>query len=143
MPLPLKLIVGAVALAAIFIVAAIVGGGGEKPDVEGAAPPVSGASQDEPAPSDDVEADELGYPAFATKNTTRVGGADPAANAAGAALAVFPATTEADRPPAVTFVDAGDWAGGIAASVLMAEPIGVAGPRLRRQAAPRTSAPKP
>ncbi|HEY5976507.1 MAG TPA: hypothetical protein VIT85_01515, partial [Solirubrobacterales bacterium] len=121
--LPLKLIGGAVALAAIFIVAAIVGGGGEKPDVEGAAPPVSGASQDEPAPSD-VEADELGYPAFATKNTTRVGGADPAANAAGTALAVYPGTTEDDRPPAVTFVDAGDWAGGIAASVLMAAPIG-------------------
>jgi hypothetical protein len=124
LPLPLKLIGGAVALAAIFIVAAIVGGGGQKPDVEGAAP-VSGVAHDEPEPAGDgVEVDELGYPAFATKNTTRVGGADPASNAAGAALAVFPASTAGDRPAAVTFVDADDWAGGLAAAVLMAEPIG-------------------
>jgi len=125
LPLPLKLVGGAVALAAIFIVAAIVGGGGQKPDVEGAAPPVGGVARDEPEPAaDDVEVDELGYPAFATKNTTRIGGADPASNAAAAALAVFPASTAADRPAAVTFVDADDWAGGLAAAVLMAEPIG-------------------
>ena len=36
--------------------------------------------------------DELGYPAFATANTTRVGGADPASNAAGVALATYPST---------------------------------------------------
>ena len=35
-----------------------------------------------PAPA---EAEDLGFPAFATKNTTRVGGSDPVANAAGVA----------------------------------------------------------
>ena len=68
-------------------------------------------------------AEQLGYPAFATGNTTRVGGSDPAANAAGVALAVFPSTTPAQRPAAVTLVGEEDWAGAIAASVLMAAPV--------------------
>ena len=59
-----------------------------------------------PAPE---EAEELGFPAFATKNTTRVAGADPVANAAGVALAVYPSTGDAPGPDAVTLVDAGDW----------------------------------
>ena len=42
--------------------------------------------------------EELGYPAFATNNTTRVGGSDPASNAAGVALAVFPSTTPGPAP---------------------------------------------
>jgi hypothetical protein len=67
--------------------------------------------------------EELGYPAFATSNTTRVGGSDPAANAAGIALAVFPSTTPSQRPAAVTLVGEDDWAGAIAASVLMAAPV--------------------
>ncbi len=33
---------------------------------------------------------DLGFPAFATRNTTRVAGADSVANAAGVALATFP-----------------------------------------------------
>lgn len=65
----------------------------------------------------------LGFPAFATKNTTRVGGADPTADAAGVALAVFSGTTTAQRPPAVALVDADDWTSGIAASVFMSAPI--------------------
>ena len=68
-------------------------------------------------------AETLGYPTFATNNTTRIGGSDPASIAAAAALAVFPSTTASQRPKAVTLVPAGDWAGAIAASVLMAEPV--------------------
>lgn len=68
-------------------------------------------------------AEELGYPSFATNNTTRVGGSDPASTAAAIALAVFPSTTTAQRPAAVTLVDEDDWQGAIAASVLMAAPI--------------------
>ena len=40
----------------------------------------------------------LGFPDFATKNTTRVGGADPITDAAGVALAVFPARTRRPAP---------------------------------------------
>ncbi len=65
----------------------------------------------------------LGFPVFATKNTTRVGGADPVADAAGVAQAVFPSRSEDTRPPAVVLVDQDDWRAGIAASQLMAPPL--------------------
>jgi hypothetical protein len=67
---------------------------------------------------------DLGFPAFATKNTTRVGGADAIANAAAVARAVYPATDPSTRPRAVALVDAEDWRGGIAAAALYADPIG-------------------
>src|SRR3954469_10287301 len=63
-------------------------------------------------------AGDLGFPAFATKNTTRVGGADPGAEAAGGARAVFPGPSVRTRPGAVALVDARDWRIGVAASVL-------------------------
>ena len=65
----------------------------------------------------------LGFPGFATKNTTRVGGADPTADAAGVALAVFSGGAAAQRPRAVALVDSDDWASAIAASVFMSPPI--------------------
>lgn len=68
-------------------------------------------------------AEELGFPAFATKNTTRVGGPDSAANAAGVALATFPSTGGVKGPDAVTLVNASDWPAGIAASVLISPPV--------------------
>jgi Cell wall binding domain 2 (CWB2) len=122
MPAALKAIAGLVLLAVVFIVAAIVGGGSaEKPAGDTPAPvlpsPPPGEAPAEPAPA------ELGYPAFATSNTTRVGGPDPAANAAGVALAVYPSVAEGQRPTAVVIVDAEDWQGGVAASVLMAPPL--------------------
>ena len=67
---------------------------------------------------------DLGFPAFATRNTTRVAGADSAANAAGVALATFPRGGVVKGPAAVTLVDDEDWAGGIAASSLVADPVG-------------------
>jgi hypothetical protein len=66
----------------------------------------------------------LGFPALATKNTTRVGGEDPIADAAGTATATYPGQTRGSRPRVVTLVDKDDWRGGIAASVLMARPLG-------------------
>src|SRR4029453_5663629 len=54
----------------------------------------------------------LGFPGFATKNTTRVGGADPTADAAGVALAVFSGRAAAQRPRAVARGEADDWAAG-------------------------------
>ncbi|MDX6699727.1 MAG: hypothetical protein QOE65_3124 [Solirubrobacteraceae bacterium] len=65
----------------------------------------------------------LGFPAFATKNTTRVGGGDPTADAAAVARAVYPATSATTRPSAVVLVDRRDWQGGVAAAVLMSPPV--------------------
>lgn len=70
------------------------------------------------------ETEELGFPAFATKNTTRVSGPDPIADAAGIALAVDPSVGGVAGPDAVTVVDAADWPAGIAAASLVAEPVG-------------------
>ena len=68
-------------------------------------------------------ATDLGFPGFATKNTTRVGGADSDANAAAVARAVFPARSTATRPAAVTVADGSDWRVALAASALMAPPV--------------------
>jgi hypothetical protein len=70
--------------------------------------------------TDTHAAQGLGFPALATKNTTRVGGADPVADAAAVAQAVFPA----GHPRAVTLVDSGDWRAGLAAAALFAQPVG-------------------
>jgi hypothetical protein len=65
----------------------------------------------------------IGFPVLATKNTTRVSGADPAADAAGVALAVFPSTVAGTHPTAVTIAPSDDWEAALASSVLMAAPI--------------------
>jgi hypothetical protein len=70
------------------------------------------------------EPEEIGFPAFATQSTTRIGGRDPIADAAGAALATYPSTGGVDGPAAVTMVDSSDWRGGLAAASLVATPIG-------------------
>ncbi len=85
------------------------------------APAPSVVVQQVPLPE---ETDDLGFPAFATKNTTRVAGPDPVANAAAVALAVDPSTGGVPGPDAVTLVDADDWPAGIAAASLVADPVG-------------------
>jgi hypothetical protein len=115
-----------VVLALVFIAAAVVWGtsGGEEGGSEAPAPapaPANKGGEETSSSSQTTEA--LGYPGFATNNTTRIGGSDPASNAAGAALAVFPSTTPDQRPDAVTLVGEEDWAGAIAAAVLMAPPV--------------------
>lgn len=116
-----KALIALVGLALAFIVAAIVWGGGEDDSGAPAPAPTTAESRSEDTASQSAEA--LGYPSFATNNTTRIGGSDPAANAAGAALAAFPSVTSEQRPDAVTVVNEEDWAGAIAAAVLMAEPV--------------------
>ena len=66
---------------------------------------------------------QLGFPAFATKNTTRVGGADPIADAAAVARAVFPGGAPGARPRAVVIADQRVWQGGLAAAVLVSAPL--------------------
>jgi hypothetical protein len=101
----------------VLALAACGGGGGDKGSATPKAPVVSQKSDERP------QGPPLGFPVVATKNTTRVPGADPVADAAGAALAAFPARTPETRPPAVILADAGDWRTGIAAAVLVGNPI--------------------
>ena len=126
-PAALKAIGGLVAVAVVFLVAAVLGGGGsnegrsESTPAPAQTPPAETA---EPAETPAAEAaEELGFPSFATNNTTRIGGSDPASTAAGVALAVFPSVTPTQRPAAVTFFDEGEWQAAVAAAVLMAEPV--------------------
>jgi hypothetical protein len=126
-PGALKAIAGLVLVALVFLVAAIVGGGGSNGTTDKPAPvpaPTSSArtSDEKQTPAAEA-AEELGYPSFATNNTTRVGGSDPATTAAAVALAVFPSTTSAQRPAAVALADEGEWQGALAAAVLMATPV--------------------
>lgn len=127
MPGALKGIALLVAFAIVFLVAAVLGGGGANERTSEPAPaPSAEAPPAKPeatrTPTAEAAA-ELGYPSFATNNTTRVGSSDPAEVAAAVSLAVFPAATPAQRPAAVAIVDDGDWQGAVAASVLMAEPV--------------------
>ncbi len=62
-------------------------------------------------------------PTVATKNTTRVAGSDPIADAAGVALAVYPSSFAGTHPSAVTIAPTDDWEAAIASAVLMASPI--------------------
>jgi hypothetical protein len=66
---------------------------------------------------------QLGFPAFATKNTTRVGGADPIADAAAVARAVYPGSAPGTHPRAVVLTDRADWQASLAAAVLMSAPL--------------------
>ncbi len=68
-------------------------------------------------------AQKIGFPAIATKNTTRVAGADPVADAAGVALAVYPSDGADTHPQAVTLAPTNDWQAALAAAVLAAPPI--------------------
>jgi hypothetical protein len=65
----------------------------------------------------------IAIPLLATKNTTRVPGADPIADAAGVALAVFPSAAPGTHPHAVVLAPTDDWEAALAASVLMASPV--------------------
>jgi hypothetical protein len=73
--------------------------------------------------SDTAKQTVLGFPALATKNTTRVGGRDPVADAAAVATAVYPSRSSSTRPAIVSLVNKDDWQSGIAASVLMSGPL--------------------
>ena len=82
-------------------------------------PPALGAKS-----SDEEAALKLGFPSAATSNTVRIGGDDAITDAAGAASAIFPATSDGTKPDAVVLVDKDDWPGAVAAGVLVGAPIG-------------------
>jgi hypothetical protein len=60
---------------------------------------------------------------LATKNTTRLGGSDPATDAAAVARAVYPGLTVSTRPQAVVLADEHDWPAALAASALASAPL--------------------
>jgi hypothetical protein len=99
------------------VAAALLAGCG-KDDDGGLGQPVTGVRG-----SEEQSEQGLGFPTFATKNTTRIPGADPIAGAAAVARAVYPAATGGTRPDAVTIAGQGDWRTGLAASVLVAPPL--------------------
>jgi hypothetical protein len=105
-------------LSALFLVIALVAAGCSTDD-EQERPPQLGVKAD-----DEQAAEKLGFPSTATRNTVRVGGSDAAADAAGVAGALYPATADSDRPTAVVLVEQDDWVTAIAASVLSGRPIG-------------------
>src|SRR5687768_15505453 len=104
-------------LSALFLVMALSAAGCSTGDDEVRPPQLGVEAEDEQA------AEKLGFPSTATRNTIRVGGGDAAADAAGVASALYPATGEADRPTAVVLVDQDDWATAVAAAVLTGRPI--------------------
>lgn len=94
------------------------GGGGAKLLQSHSTTATSGANGGTPS-----GAAPLGIPMTATKNTTRVPGADPIADAADVARAVFPSAAPGTHPTVVTLAPTNDWQAAIASSVLMAPPI--------------------
>jgi hypothetical protein len=111
---------GLTAFLLVLLVAGCGGGGGGDKGGQKQSQPVLGASGDEEQPENPAP---LGFPIFATKNTTRVAGADPIADAAAVARAVYPSRTEESSPRVVAIVDQADWRSAISAAQLMAPPL--------------------
>lgn len=105
-----------VLLAALVTGAAVLtgcGGDGDKPTSPFAAP--KGEAK--------VTAD-LGFPVVATRNTTRTATNDPDAAAAGIARAIYSGGAAETQARVVALVDRNDWRTALAATSLMATPIG-------------------
>jgi hypothetical protein len=116
---------GAIALVAALAVGVYLLASAGEDDVAAPAPEVVVREVAAPETAPEPErVEELGFPAFATKNTTRIASSTPIATTAAAALAVFPSTGGVPGPAAVSVVDAADWPAGIAAASLVAAPVG-------------------
>ncbi|MGH2904882.1 MAG: hypothetical protein ACRDK7_15070 [Solirubrobacteraceae bacterium] len=98
--------------AALFVCAALAGCGKSSPS----------PSSDSGAPLAPVST--AGAGGLATKNTTRLGGADPVIDAAAVARAVYPGLTAGSRPQAVVLVSNRDWTAALLASMLASAPLG-------------------
>ncbi len=110
-----RLPVSAIALGLAVLAGALLGGCGK-----GGAPvqTSSGGPQRTLAPITPE-----GAVSVATRNTTRVGGADVASDAAGVARTAYPGLTTATRPQTVVLVDEHNWPAALAASSLASAPL--------------------
>jgi hypothetical protein len=108
----------------VFILVAALGGCGGGDDQERLPPLVFEQPEQEGDEPGTGDAPPPTFPNTATTNTIRVAGRSSIENAAGVASAVYPAVDERTRPSAVTLVDAEDWQGGVAASVLASGALG-------------------
>ncbi|MGH2922548.1 MAG: hypothetical protein ACRDKH_00760, partial [Solirubrobacterales bacterium] len=115
--LPGLLAAAGVVLAALALVTLL--GGDEASDVETRVVTVA-VESDEP---EAAPVGPLGFPLVATRNTTRIGGPDPATDAAAIALATHPRSPTAPPTEAAVLVGADDPYAGIAASVLAGPPL--------------------
>lgn len=87
------------------------GGGGDETQVE--------------APKGEPKAvANLGFPVVATRNTTRTATNDPKVAAAAVARAIYSGGAAETQARAVAIVDQGDWRAALAATSLMAPPLG-------------------
>jgi hypothetical protein len=84
------------------------------------APAPSGSSAGAPIAQVSIQ----GAGGLSTKNTTRLGGSEPATDAAAVARAVYPGLTSTTRPQAVVLADVHDWPAALAASALASAPLG-------------------
>ena len=75
-------------------------------------------------PAQQQSSGAAGFPASATRNTTRVGGVDAITDAASIALATFPTQGGVGATSAVTLAPADNWQQALAATPLVADPIG-------------------
>jgi hypothetical protein len=98
--------------AALLLCAALVGCGKSAP--------ASSSASGEPI----AQVSTAGAGGLATKNTTRLGGADPVIDAAAVARAVYPGLTAGSRPQAVVLVNDEDWPAALVASTLASAPLG-------------------
>jgi hypothetical protein len=120
-----KFLIGALAL--LLAVGAGIGAGYllfDDSDTEVVAAPAPTIVVEEGPDDPGAEAAALGFPAFATLNTTRIGGIDSTAVAAGTALAAYPSEGIVGRPRVVTIVPSDSWQAGVAASSLTSAEVG-------------------
>jgi hypothetical protein len=94
-------------------------GGGERVQLPAVAPTAGLDDLRLPDPGD-----EVGPLTVATRNTTRIGGADPTADAAGVALAAYPPADPDGGPRIAVLAPADSWQSALAAGSLAADPIG-------------------
>lgn len=113
---------GAGLIAAVALAWAVIAGpfsSEDEPEVETKVVTVAVETDD----AGDAPVGPLGFPLVATRNTTRVGGADPASDAAAVALATHPRSPLADPIEAAALVEDSSPYAGIAAASLAAPPL--------------------
>jgi hypothetical protein len=91
--------------------------------ISGCGKSLPGEAQSEANPSVIAPVNSQGAGGLATKNTTRLGGADPLVDAAAVSLAVYPGLTSASRPQVVVVVDEQEWPQALAAAALAGAPL--------------------